>query len=358
MKQIMRNAAIVMNESSEMMTGAVGAGKSADKDTPFTDEVKACENGGECAASSASDPEKQGKPFAEKPKANDKVNEEKCCQESEGDAEEVPEITDGADVDDEMGAGEENTEDFDTDGESEEKDNEEDEPDFDLDIDKDAEGEDEPESIEDAEGEDDIDEFEDAEGEDDIEGIEDAEGEDEFDEFEDAEGEDDIEGIEDAEGEDEFEDFEDAEGEDEFEDFEDAEGEDEFDEFEDEDEDYISESMNRRMDMIVESIINKYKSGKGVNEDRLNDFGRHPGSRKKPFSLPPTGEDSNAHGKDINHDSVHNEKPFGMSKGDSTPFSILVDKVYKDVAAKVLERHNLENAIMEDVLSKLKKKVK
>ena len=280
MKQIMRNAAIVMNESSEMMTGAVSAGKSADKDTPFTDEVKGCENGGECAASSASDPEKQGKPFAEKPKANDKVNEEKCCQESEGDtegnaegdAEEVPEITDDVDADDEMGTGEEGMEDFDTDGEDEGNDNEEDEPDVELDADDDAEGED------------DLDDFE--------------------------------------------------------------------------DEDYISESRNRRMDRIVESIINKYKSGKRVNEDRLNDFGRHPGYRKKPFSLPPTGEDSNAHGKDINHDSVHNEKPFGMSKGDSTPFSILVDKVYKDVASKVLERHNLENAIMEDVLSKLKKKVK
>ena len=348
MKQIMRNAAIVMNESSEMMTGAVSAGKSADKDTPFTDEVKACENGGECAASSASDPEKQGKPFAEKPKANDKVNEEKCCQESEGDAEgdaeEVPEITDGADVDDEMGAGEENMEDFGTDGEDEEKDNEEDEPDVELDADDDAEGED------------DLDADDDAEGEDNLDDVEDAEGEDGLDDFEDAEGEDDIDDFEDAEGEDEFDEFEDADGEDEFEDFEDADGEDEFDEFEDED--YISESMNRRMDRIVESIINKYKSGRMVNEDRLNDFGRHPGYRKKPFSLPPTGEDSNAHGKDINHDSVHNEKPFGMSKGDSTPFSILVDKVYKDVASKVLERHNLENAIMEDVLSKLKKKVK
>lgn len=304
MKQIMRNAAIVMNESSEMMTGAVSAGKSADKDTPFTDEVKACENGGECAASSASDPEKQGKPFAEKPKANDKVNEEKCCQESEGDtegnaegdAEEVPEITDDVDADDEMGTGEEGMEDFDTDGEDEGNDNEEDEPDVELDADDDAEGEDNLDDVDDAEDEDDIDDFEDAEGEDDL------------------------------------------------------------DDFEYED--YISESRNRRMDRIVESIINKYKSGKRVNEDRLNDFGRHPGYRKKPFSLPPTGEDSNAHGKDINHDSVHNEKPFGMSKGDSTPFSILVDKVYKDVASKVLERHNLENAIMEDVLSKLKKKVK
>ena len=328
MKQIMRNAAIVMNESSEMMTGAVSAGKSADKDTPFTDEVKACENGGECAASSASDPEKQGKPFAEKPKANDKVNEEKCCQESEGDtednaegdAEEVPEITDDVDADDEMGTGEEDMEDFDTDGEDEGNDNEEDEPDVELDADDDAEGEDNLDDVDDAEGEDEFDDFEDAEGEDDIDDFEDAEGEDDFDGFENVEDEDDIDGFE--------------------------------------DEDYISESMNRRMDRIVESIINKYKSGKGLNEDRLNDFGRHPGYRKKPFSLPPTGEDSNAHGKDINHDSVHNEKPFGMSKGDSTPFSILVDKVYKDVAGKVLERHNLENAIMEDVLSKLKKKVK
>ncbi len=304
MKQIMRNAAIVMNESSEMMTGAVNAGKSADKNTPFTDEVKACENGGECAASSANEPEKQGKPFAEKPKANDKVNEEKCCQESEGDAEgdaeEVPEITDNVDADDEMGTEDEDMEDLDTDGEDEGNDNEEDDTDFELDIDDD-----------------------------------------------DVEGEDELDDIEDAEGEDELDDFEDAEDEDELDDFEDAE-----------DEDYISESRNRRMDRIVESIINKYKSGRRVNEDRLNDFSRHPGYGKKPFSLPPTGEDSNAHGKDINHDSVHNEKPFGMSKGDSAPFSILVDKVYKDVAGKVLERHNLENAIMEDVLSKLKKKVK
>ena len=343
MKQIMRNAAIVMNESSEMMTGAVSAGKSADKDTPFTDEVKACENGGECAASSASDPEKQGKPFAEKPKANDNVNEEKCCQESEGDTEEVPEITDGADVDDEMGTGEENMEDFGTDGEDEEKDNEEDEPDVELDADDDAEGEDDLDD-DDAEGEDNLDDVEDAEGEDNLDADDDAEGEDGLDDFEDAEGEDDIY------------DFEDAEDEDEFDDFEDAEDEDDIDGFEYED--YISESRNRRMDRIVESIINKYKSGRMVNEDRLNDFSKHPGYGKKPFSLPPTGEDSNAHGKDINHDSVHNEKPFGMSKGDSAPFSILVDKVYKDVAGKVLERHNLENAIMEDVLSKLKKKVK
>ena len=340
MKQIMRNAAIVMNESSEMMTGAVSAGKSADKDTPFTDEVKACENGGECAASSASDPEKQGKPFAEKPKANDKVNEEKCCQESEGDtegnaegdAEEVPEITDDVDADDEMGTGEEGMEDLDTDGEDEGNDNEEDEPDVELDADDDAEGEDNLDDVDDAEGEDDLDDFEDAEDEDDL------------DDFEDAEGEDDIYDFEDAEGEDDLDDFGDAEGEDDLDDFE--------------DEDYISESRNRRMDRIVESIINKYKSGRRVNEDRLNDFSKHPGYGKKPFSLPPTGEDSNAHGKDINHDSVHNEKPFGMSKGDSTPFSTLVDKVYKDVAGKVLERHNLENAIMEDVLSKLKKKVK
>lgn len=343
MKQIMRNAAIVMNESSEMMTGAVSAGKSADKDTPFTDEVKACENGGECAASSASDPEKQGKPFAEKPKANDNVNEEKCCQESEGDTEEVPEITDGADVDDEMGTGEENMEDFGADGEDEEKDNEEDEPDVELDADDDAEGEDDLDD-DDAEGEDNLDDVEDAEGEDNLDADDDAEGEDGLDDFEDAEGEDDIY------------DFEDAEDEDEFDDFEDAEDEDDIDGFEYED--YISESRNRRMDRIVESIINKYKSGRMVNEDRLNDFSKHPGYGKKPFSLPPTGEDSNAHGKDINHDSVHNEKPFGMSKGDSAPFSILVDKVYKDVAGKVLERHNLENAIMEDVLSKLKKKVK
>lgn len=128
-----------------------------------------------------------------------------------------------------------------------------------------------------------------------------------------------------------------------------------------EDDDYLSESRKRRLNRIVESIIGNYKRGGRLNEDELHDFGRHPGYRKKPFSLPPTGEDSNAHGKDINHDSVHNEKPFGQSKGDSTPFSILVDRVYKDVVGSVMERKNLQEAVMDDVVSKLKdikKKVK
>lgn len=292
MKQIMRNAAIVMNESSEMMTGAAAVGKSSDKNTPFTDTVKACENGGECGGDTATDPEKQGEPFVEKPKEkkNEQMNEGKAyCDESE--------------------------EDFDVDADDEELDPMEDEN---PEITDDEPVDDEDElADEDEEGDEDVE----------VEPIEDEPMGDESDEF----------------------DF------DEVEDFSDEDSE----PFEDDD--YLSESRKRRLNKIVESIISNYKRGGRLNEDELHDFGRHPGYRKKPFSLPPTGEDSNAHGKDINHDSVHNEKPFGQSKGDSTPFSILVDRVYKDVVGSVMERKNLQEAVMDDVVSKLrdiKKKVK
>lgn len=83
------------------------------------------------------------------------------------------------------------------------------------------------------------------------------------------------------------------------------------------------------MDTIVESVI------RSIKEDKLNDFGKHPGYRKKPMTLPATGEDQNAHGKDINDASAHSEEPFGQKKGNGDPFTILVDAITKDVMSQL-----------------------
>lgn len=95
----------------------------------------------------------------------------------------------------------------------------------------------------------------------------------------------------------------------------------------------LNEHMARRVDKIIESVCNKYL-GK-LNEDVLHDFGKHPGYRKKPFTLPSTGEDSNEHGKDWNDDSVYSERPFGEKIGKGTPFDDIVKKVTKDIMESI-----------------------
>ena len=119
-----------------------------------------------------------------------------------------------------------------------------------------------------------------------------------------------------------FGDEEDFEDEDDFEDF----GEDDEESFDDDDDDEMYEAKKKVMDRIVESVVRQ-----ALKEDELHDFGKHPGYRKKPMDLPPTGQDKNEHGEDINDDSVHNEEPFGKQIGDGSPFNQLVDAVTKDV---------------------------
>jgi len=98
------------------------------------------------------------------------------------------------------------------------------------------------------------------------------------------------------------------------------------DDFDGEDEEPLMEAKRRFMNGIVESVVKQF-----LNEDELHDFGKHPGYRKKPMQLPATGEDSNAHGKDINDDSVHSEAPFGEKIGNGDPFNQIVNAVTKDV---------------------------
>jgi hypothetical protein len=99
----------------------------------------------------------------------------------------------------------------------------------------------------------------------------------------------------------------------------------------DEDEFGISESRKRELLPIVESLVKSIKGQRLAEEGtKLNDFGKHPGYRKKPMSLPKTGSDNEKGMKDWNDESVYSEQPFGNKIGDSAPFDI-VQKVTDSV---------------------------
>ena len=94
----------------------------------------------------------------------------------------------------------------------------------------------------------------------------------------------------------------------------------------------LDEAKAAKMNSIVESVVNDI-----LNEDELHVFGDHPGYRKKPFTLPQTGEDKFQVNRDWNDDSVHSEEPFGKGKGDSTPFDQLVAQITDSVMKQVNE---------------------
>lgn len=94
----------------------------------------------------------------------------------------------------------------------------------------------------------------------------------------------------------------------------------------------MDEAKSAKMNSIVESVVNDI-----LNEDELHVFGNHPGYRKKPMTLPQTGEDKNQWGRDWNDDSVHSEEPFGNGKGDSTPFDQLVAQITDSVMKQINE---------------------
>lgn len=98
------------------------------------------------------------------------------------------------------------------------------------------------------------------------------------------------------------------------------------------DDDYaedLNEQRVNRVDRIIEAVYRKHLGL--LQENELHDFGKHPGYRKQPFTLPPTGEDSNEHGRDWNDQSVYSERPFGEKIGDGAPFDQLVDKIAKEM---------------------------
>jgi hypothetical protein len=94
----------------------------------------------------------------------------------------------------------------------------------------------------------------------------------------------------------------------------------------------LYEAKAAKLNSIVESVVNDI-----LNEDELHVFGDHPGYRKKPMTLPQTGEDKFQVNRDWNDESVHSEEPFGKGKGDSTPFDQLVAQITDSVMKQISE---------------------
>lgn len=318
MRQIMHNAAMIMNESSPFGCTPIknqpeaAKGKSGDTDTPFTDEVKCKEN---CETPKATEPEKQSTPFDEKAKVNESLENgddeptddvADATKDLDGNEDDDMEITDEPiEVDDDEEADVE-PEDLDSDEETEPTDDEtsDDEP---VDDDSDLTDDDfEPSDEEDSDEGEDADEL--------AAKVADLEAQL-------AELKAQLDGIGNSE-EDDPEDYEfdadDAEG--------DEDGGFEFD--------VESNSLDEgKLNNLVNKVFENVKRNT-LKEDELHVFGQHPGYRKKPMTLPPTGSDSNKHGRDWNDNSVHSERPFGEKIGDSTPFT----KIVNDVASKMMEQ--------------------
>ena len=107
------------------------------------------------------------------------------------------------------------------------------------------------------------------------------------------------------------------------------------------------ESKEAYMNSIVESVVksilgeaSKKQTKKTVKEEKtvLHDFGKHPGYRKKPMDLPPTGSDQENGMRDWNDDSVHSEAPFGSKIGDGKPYEKLVQMITDSVMENIKKK--------------------
>ena len=72
-------------------------------------------------------------------------------------------------------------------------------------------------------------------------------------------------------------------------------------------------------------------------ENRLDDFGKHPAYQKKVMQLPPKDQAEKEGYYDMNDDSVKNDQPYGKNIGDSAPFEVDPEAI-KNAIAESLQR--------------------
>ena len=96
---------------------------------------------------------------------------------------------------------------------------------------------------------------------------------------------------------------------------------DDWDKFDDDDDDFAYES--------------KRTKGKKVNEDKLNDFGKHPAYRKTPMTTPPNKEVAINGAKEWDDESAQGEEPFGQQIGDSAPYDEIVNTMTESILASI-----------------------
>ena len=95
----------------------------------------------------------------------------------------------------------------------------------------------------------------------------------------------------------------------------------------------LDEARKGELEPIIEGLTRRY-----LNEDKLNVFGKHPGYRKKPMTLPATGSDGDEKTTDWNDESVYSEQPFGEKIGDSAPFEKAIEKIVDSVMEGITKK--------------------
>ena len=103
----------------------------------------------------------------------------------------------------------------------------------------------------------------------------------------------------------------------------------------------IPESRKKELMPIIESLVKEMKKKNSIKEDKLNDFGKHPGYRKKPMTLPATGSDNENGMKDWNDESVRSEQPFGSKIGDSAPYDEVIKKITDSVVEAIIGKKKI-----------------
>ena len=103
--------------------------------------------------------------------------------------------------------------------------------------------------------------------------------------------------------------------------------------------DFNGNPINRKNEMPYES---KRNNGKNINEDKLDVFGKTPGYRKKPMTLPPNTEVAPNGAKDWNDSSVEGEEPFGQQIGSSAPYTELVKQITNAIVTAITKSASIK----------------
>ena len=122
-----------------------------------------------------------------------------------------------------------------------------------------------------------------------------------------------------------------------------AEEEGDADEFADDDEDADFEDDDEDTEVVESISYKKMKARKMNEENRLDDFGKHPAYQKKVMTLPSNDNPKRDGQYDMNDSSVDGEAPYGQSKGRQAPLEGSIEAI--------------EDAITESVMKILKKKL-
>lgn len=101
--------------------------------------------------------------------------------------------------------------------------------------------------------------------------------------------------------------------------------------------DDYSESDLEDIDNEYDDLSNIYDEDfdDSVNEETLNDFGKHPAYQKVVMTTPPNVNNNNNGYKDWNDSSVENDSPFGTNIGSSSPFDEMVKMITDSVISKL-----------------------